>query len=85
MTDELLEQKFGSKNFKDIKELNLSNCKLWDFEDMFDEIKFPSLRELDLSFNLLVTLWGFRSIPKLQILLLNSNKLETLMIVQDDT
>jgi len=41
MTDELLEQKIGNKNFKDIWELNLSNCKLRDFEDMFDEIKFP--------------------------------------------
>ena len=59
LTDELLEQKVGSLNFRSIRELDLSNCKLRDFEDMFDESRFPNLRELNLSFNFMFTLRGF--------------------------
>jgi hypothetical protein len=43
MTDELLESKVGSNQFHLIRELDISNCKLRDFEDMFDESKFPNL------------------------------------------
>jgi len=51
---------------------------------MFDESKFPSLRELNLSHNHLVTLRGFGYLPKLKILTVSGNKLETLVCTPND-
>jgi Leucine-rich repeat (LRR) protein len=51
---------------------------------MFDETKFPNLRELNLSDNNLVTLKGFGYLPKLKILTVSSNKLETLISSPND-
>jgi len=45
---------------------------------MFDESLYPQLRDLDLSNNSLVTLRGFGYLPKLRILKVRSNRLETL-------
>lgn len=51
---------------------------------MFDESKFPNLRELNLSHNNLVTLKGFGYLPKLKILTVSANKLETLISSPND-
>lgn len=51
---------------------------------MFDETKFPNLRELNLSDNNLITLKGFGYLPKLKILTVSSNKLETLISSPND-
>ena len=36
---------------KDIRDLDLSACKLRDFDDMFDQTGWPYLRDLNLSNN----------------------------------
>jgi Leucine-rich repeat (LRR) protein len=79
LTDEILEARSSTQYFADLKELDISSCKLRDFDDMFDESKFPNLRELNLSHNNMVTLKGFGYLPKLKILTVSANKLETLI------
>ena len=61
-----------------IKELDLSACKLRDFEKMFDREFCPNLRELDLSNNFFASLRGFGYLPQLRILKLNQNRIESL-------
>ena len=79
LTDEILESRAPNMNFALMKELDISSWKLRDFDDMFDEGKFPNLRELNLSNNNLITLKGFGYLPKLKILTISANKLETLI------
>lgn len=68
LTEEILEQRLRGKTLKDVRELDLSQCKLRDFEDMFDESLMPHLRELNLANNYFTTLRGFGYCPKLRIL-----------------
>lgn len=73
-----MENRLGGKKLNDIKELDLSSCRLRDFDNMFDESLYPQLRDLTLSHNSLVTLRGFGYLPKLKSLTIKSNRLETL-------
>ena len=84
LTDEILEARSTTKHFTELRELDISSWKLRDFDDMFDESKFPNLRELNLSHNNLVTLKGFGYLPKLKILTVSANKLETLITSPND-
>ncbi len=52
--------------------------------DMFDESLYPNLRDLNLSHNSLVTLRGFGYLPKLRILKIKANRLETLFCKPND-
>lgn len=79
LTDEILESRSTNMNLVSLKELDISSWKLRDFDDMFDESKFPNLRELNISNNNLITLKGFGYLPKLKILTISANKLETLI------
>jgi hypothetical protein len=36
LTEEILVQRLNGRRLADMRELDLSNCKLRDFEDMFD-------------------------------------------------
>lgn len=51
---------------------------------MFDESLYPNLRDLNLSNNSLVTLRGFGYLPKLRILKVKSNRLDTLFCKPND-
>ena len=62
-------------NFALMKEIDISSWKLRDF----DEGKFSNLRELNLSNNNFITLKRFGYLPKLKILTISTNKLETLI------
>lgn len=64
-------------------ELDLSNCGLRDFEDVFNKQYFPNLGELNLSQNLFQTTRMLGHLPTLKILILNTNKLESLMYPTD--
>jgi len=84
LTDEILESRTSTQYFNELQELDISSSKLRDFDDMFDESKFPNLRELNLSHNGFVTLKGFGYLPKLKILTVSANKLETLISSPND-
>jgi Leucine-rich repeat (LRR) protein len=78
LTEEILSSRLNGKKLNEVRELDLSGCKLRDFEDMFDNSTCPLLRELNLSNNQMSSLRGFGHLPQLQILKLRENKLETL-------
>lgn len=78
LTEEILESRSYGKKLADLKQLDLQGCKLRDFDDMFDQSVFPNLSELSVSNNNLVTLRGFGYCPRLKILTVAGNKLETL-------
>ena len=69
MTQEILDSKLPSGySMTTVKELDLTGCKLRDFDRMFDRETCPNLRELNLSHNFLATLRGFGYLPQLRIL-----------------
>ena len=84
LTEEILLSRLNGLSPENVQELDLTNCKLKDFEDIFNENYFPNLVELNLSVNLFTTTKMLGVLPKLKILILNSNKLETLNIVPSD-
>ena len=65
---------------KDIRDLDLSACKLRDFDDMFDQTGWPYLRDLNLSNNQMISLRGFGNLPSLKVLKLRDNRIETLFV-----
>eukprot|EP01017_Pseudomicrothorax_dubius_P006461 TRINITY_DN11840_c0_g1_i2.p1 TRINITY_DN11840_c0_g1~~TRINITY_DN11840_c0_g1_i2.p1 ORF type:complete len:395 (+),score=114.40 TRINITY_DN11840_c0_g1_i2:52-1236(+) len=77
LTDELLSTRLNGMTPQEIQELDLSNCKIKDFEDIFVQSSFPSLKELNLSLNYFVSFRSFSFLPSLKILILHSNKLES--------
>lgn len=62
----------------ELRDLDLSNCKLKDFEDMFDSQKLTNLRELNLNGNMMSSLKAVGYLPTLKILRLRGNRIETL-------
>ena len=78
LTEEILNSKLQGQNAQDVTELDLSNCKLRDFDDVFNNNHFPNLAELNLSQNLFQSTRMIGFLPSLKILILNSNKIESL-------
>jgi Leucine-rich repeat (LRR) protein len=68
LTDELLSTKLSGRKLSDVRDLDLSNCKLRDFEDMFDNTKVPNLKELNLNGNLMSSMRCFGFLPGLKVL-----------------
>ncbi len=56
----------------------MKGCKLKDFEETFNSKTFPKLEELDLSNNEFSSIKMIGYMPNLKILILQSNKIETL-------
>ena len=70
--------KLNGKSLEEILELNLTSCKLTDFDDVFNILYFPKLIELNLTSNYFSSMRMIGNLPFLKILVLNSNKIETL-------
>ena len=64
-------------------ELELKECNLKDFEDMFSIKKFPKLAELDLTGNHFSSVKMLGNLPTLKILILQANKVESLFYNND--
>jgi Leucine-rich repeat (LRR) protein len=84
LTNEILEGRLGGFTTKNIKELDLTSCKLRDFDKMFDRDQFDHLRELNLSHNFFASLRGFGYLPTLRILKIKQNRLESLFCKLND-
>eukprot|EP00742_Colponemidia_sp_Colp-10_P007673 GILJ01008271.1.p1 GENE.GILJ01008271.1~~GILJ01008271.1.p1 ORF type:complete len:1377 (+),score=161.86 GILJ01008271.1:344-4132(+) len=80
LTLEVVEQKLMGRSFKDVRDLDLSACRIREVDDIFNESTFPNLRDLNLDNNMLTSMRCFGLMPKLQVLHLNHNKLETLSV-----
>lgn len=85
LTEEILESRLCGQSSKDISELDLSNCQLRDFEDIFNYKQFPILSELNLSNNLFQSTRMLGELPSLKILILNSNRIDSLYYTTDTT
>ncbi|KAL4442869.1 hypothetical protein ABPG74_010758 [Tetrahymena malaccensis] len=83
LTEEILMSRLYGQSAQEITELDLSNCKLRDFDEVFTHHSFPNLTELNLSANLFQSTRMLGYLPNLKILILNSNKIETLASVTD--
>jgi hypothetical protein len=51
LTEEILVSKLQGRKLVEMRELDLSSCKLRDFDDMFDISTCPNLRDLNISHN----------------------------------
>ncbi|KAJ3322494.1 hypothetical protein HDV06_003038 [Boothiomyces sp. JEL0866] len=80
LTIELLGEKIGHFNFKNITELDLRNCKIREI-DCLAGGEFRSLRKLNFDNNLLVNIDCFTTLSGLRHLSLNNNKIERLLSV----
>ncbi|CAK56731.1 unnamed protein product (macronuclear) [Paramecium tetraurelia] len=83
LTDEILYSRLQGQPANKITELCLQNCELRDFEDVFNAQQFPQLVELDLSHNLFTSTKMLGFLPQLKILILASNKIDTLLYPND--
>lgn len=80
MTDEMLGLRLNGRKSTDVRDLDLFNCKLKDFEDTFDHSKLPAIRELNLNGNNMQSLKAIGYLPTLKILRLKGNKIDTLFV-----
>jgi len=80
LSDEVLETRLNGVAATEVRALDLSNCKLRDFDDMFTSQRFPHLRELNLGNNLFQSLRCIGSLPHLRLLNMTGNKIESLII-----
>lgn len=75
LTEEILRENLKGFTPEDIIELELKDCNLKDFEDMFTQKKFPKLAELDLTGNQFCSVKMLGNLPVLKILILQANKI----------
>lgn len=68
------------RKIADVRDLDLSNCKLKDFDEMFSYSQSPNLRELNLNNNNMQSLKSIGYIPSLKILRLRGNRIDTLFV-----
>lgn len=80
LSDDLLSNKLFGRKLTEIRELDLSHCKLRDFEDMFDSNRMPVLKELNLNGNLMSSLRFIGNLPTLKVLRLKQNRIMTLYV-----
>ncbi|KAI8896203.1 hypothetical protein BC833DRAFT_598395 [Globomyces pollinis-pini] len=80
LTIELLGEKIGHFNFKNITELDLRNCKIREI-DCLSGVEFRSLRKLNFDNNLLANIDCFTSLSSLKHLSLNNNRIERLLSI----
>lgn len=78
LTIELLGEKVGHFNFKNIMDLDLRNCKIKEV-DCLNNIEFRNLRKLNFDNNMLTTIDCFSTLTGLRHLSLNNNKIERLL------
>jgi Leucine-rich repeat (LRR) protein len=78
-----LKENLRGASCEEIMELELKECNLKDFEDMFTIKKFPKLAELDLTGNHFSSVKMIGNLPTLKILILQANKIETLYYNND--
>jgi len=83
ITNELLESKIGSEITHNVKELDLSNNKLKDFENIFNSNNFPNLKKLNISRNIFASFRIFGFLPSLEELYLNSNLFDKILSKKD--
>jgi len=75
LSDELLAEKLLGKNLETLVSLDLSSCNLRDFDNIFNNQKFPKIVEINLSGNFFTNLKCFGYLPTLKELTITDNRL----------
>jgi Leucine-rich repeat (LRR) protein len=83
LTEEILQSRLFGQTAQKVSDLDLSNCKLRDFEDVFNHQHFPMLTELNLSQNMFTSTRMLGHLPHLKILILSQNKIDSLYYATD--
>nr|CEL74324.1 TPA: leucine rich repeat protein, putative [Toxoplasma gondii VEG] len=77
VTAELLEQLLGSAPPYAAESVDLGDRNLRDLGDVITSFNFPNVKEMNLDGNLLTSLAGVEHLPKLEVLCINRNRVET--------
>ena len=75
LSDELLAERLRGRNLDTLVSMDLSNCNLRDFDNIFNSQKFPKIVEMNLSGNFFTNLKCFGHLPTLKELNLADNRL----------
>ena len=67
--------KLKGQNLKTIESMDLSRCKLRDFDAIFTMEKFPAVQEINVTGNHFTCFKGFKNLPNLKILIISDNRL----------
>ena len=76
LTRDFLEDKVGRRVFETLRELELTNLRVRDLGLVFMAPDFANLAELNLDGNYIADAAGLATLPGLQVLRLNNNRLE---------
>lgn len=85
LTNEILEPILKGVSVTEVRFLDLSHCKLRDFEDTFTGQKYPALEKLVLRDNRFTTLNCFHAMPSLTYLDASKNHIDSLFPVYHDS
>ncbi|UPR04217.1 leucine-rich repeat domain-contataining protein [Chloropicon primus] len=77
LTVDTLEEQVGHRFFDHLRDLDISNLRLRDVCHAFSGGAFANLCEVNLDNNLLQNVDGLRTLPKLHVLRLNNNRLDS--------
>lgn len=83
LSEDILEVKLKGQPLNSIKTMDLSRCKLRDFDSVFTSEKFPNVQEINLSGNFFTCFKNFRNIPNLKILILLDNRISSFEPIKD--
>lgn len=79
LTEELLSKRLNGHKIPTVQTLNLSNCKLKDFDNIFSAQNFPKLEDLNIDNNFFSSLRIFSKMPQLKKLSMRQNRVDSLM------
>ena len=83
ITSEILESRIGTDNTLEVRDLDLSNFKLKDLDNIFNLNTYPNLKKLNISRNIFSNFRIFGNVPNLQELYLNSNLFDKMFNKKD--
>lgn len=77
LSEELLAERLLGKNMETLLSMDLSYCSLRDFDNIFNNKKFPKVAEINLAGNFFTTLKCFGYLPTLRELNMTDNRLSS--------
>lgn len=83
LSDELLAERLQGKNLDSLISMDLSYCSLRDFDNIFNNKKFPKIAEINVTGNFFTTLKCFGYLPTLRALNMTDNRLTSFEPIAD--
>jgi Leucine-rich repeat (LRR) protein len=83
LSDELLLERLQGKNLDTLLSMDLSFCSLRDFDNIFNNKKFPRIVEINVTGNFFTTMKCFGFVPTLKVLNMTDNRLTSFEPITD--